>query len=262
MNHFKQFPEAAKWSTLLLHQLLYQQTNITSPPEHNVLIAHLSSVTGLTRYRLENSLRFFGLNTSGKKKILIERLVNHLLGPHRCTYEISWLILASTAAKGDNTITRRFKRTTVEGKQHNAHMRSMRYALLRLLDNAFHKDLFVDDLPNDVVIPFLIYDDASSELSWSVYGSLLGFVIDPAIFKKTASDAKVLHLKPWFLALAPETKNICNQIDKLKSTELKAVVQRPFYVNGHKITFQLRLLCADHSRQWKNIQNKCGGHHR
>ena len=88
-------------------------------------------------------------------------------------------------------------------------MRSMRYVFLQLLDNAFHYDLFVEDLPHEVIIPFLIYDDASSELTWPVYVSLLGFVADPTIFKKTASDPEVLRLNPWFLALAPEAKDIC-----------------------------------------------------
>ena len=148
-------------------------------------------------------MRFFGLLVSGKRATLIERLVNHLLGDYRRTYQTSFRIFLHTFARGNPAVIQRFE----------------------------------------------LYDDATSELSWPLYASFLGFVADPNVFKETASDSEIFRLLPWFIGLVAETKDTCKQIDQIKSAELKELLQ-------------LRLLCADHSRQWKNMHNKCGGHHR
>jgi len=196
---------------------------------------------------------------SGVKQELIGRLVSHLMGPHRQTYEYSWWMFVYASTKTQEALPRLFT-ATVLGDPYPARQLSMRYVIYWLLHRAFHLNLFRKDLPTSVVLPFLIYDDATSQLTWPVYASLLGFVRDINIFGENHLDSEILQLFPWFIGLVPESKETCHHIDLVKSVELKEVVMRPFILQGHTFHLKFSLLCADHSRQWKNIQNKCGGH--
>ena len=204
-----------------------------------MLFQQLTEAKAVTIPHLQHTLRFFRLPVSGEKATLIKRLVDHLLGAHNRTYQTSFLIFLHTFARGDPDVIQRFEQTTISGKAYPTRVLSMRFVALRLLYNTFQKGLFCDDLPSEVNIKVLLYDDATSELSWPLYASFLGFVADLNVFKETSLDSEILRLLPWFIGLVPETKDTCKQIDQIKSVELKELLQQPFYINNHKITLQL-----------------------
>ena len=64
------------------------------------------------------------------------------------------------------------------------------------------------------------------------------------------------------MGLIPETKDSCCCIDTIKSVGLKDYISKPFFIKNKEISIKLCLLNADHSCQWKSLENKCGGHFR
>ena len=262
--HFSRSTRACKWAVPLFEQLFasVHMDNLEPIPDPPTLITQWTDDRRFTLVRLKAALHFFNLHVTGKRATLIQRLMDHLTGAHRRTFSISWTIAIYVAAEGVRDLRRHFERVSTLGTPYPARALSMRFIMLKLLWAGMEKGLFRDDLPSSFTVPFLIYDDATSELSWPLYSSSLGFVWDPEIFQDSCEDKDILRLECWFMGLVPETKDSCRCIDTIKSAGLKDCLNKPFFIKNKEISVKLRLLNADHSRQWKSLTNKCGGHYR
>ena len=96
------------------------------------------------------------------------------------------------AAEGVRDLHHHFERVSTLGTPYPARALSIRFIMLKLHWAGMEKRLFRDDLPFSFIVPFLIYNDATSELSWPLYSSSLGFIWDPEIFQDSCEYKDIL----------------------------------------------------------------------